>query len=103
MRDIRAGKYGKLWHWRLLSRLGKNVYITFDVDGLDPSVIPATGTPEPGGLMWDETMNFLKLVGKKRNIVGFDVVELAPSDEDVSSNFTAAKLVYKILNYAFQK
>ncbi len=101
-RDIRTMKFGKFWHWRVLSKLNKNVYITFDVDGLDPSIISATGTPEPGGLFWDETMNLVKLIGKKRNIVGFDVVELAPSANHPSSNFTAAKLVYKMLNYAFQ-
>lgn len=102
MRDIRSGKYGRFWHWRVLSKLGKDVYITFDVDGFDPAVISATGTPEPGGLLWDETMNLIKLVGKRRNIVGLDVVELAPAKEVPSSNFTAAKLVYKLLNYAFQ-
>ena len=76
------------------------MYITFDVDGLDPSVIPATGTPEPGGLMWDETMNLLREVGLKRNIVGFDVVEFAPMKNNQAYDFIAAKLVYKILNYS---
>jgi agmatinase len=91
----------KNWMKRALEKLNENVYITFDVDAFDPSLLPATGTPEPGGLFWDETMNFLKLVGTKRNIVGFDVVELAPSKVHPASNFIAAKLVYKILNYAF--
>lgn len=102
MRDIRSQKFGKLWHWRVLKALSQNVYITFDVDGLDPSIIAATGTPEPGGLFWDETMNLLKLIGARRNIVGFDVVELAPTETHGSSSFTTAKLVYKMLNYAFQ-
>lgn len=102
-RDIRLNKHGKNWHKRVLQDLKDNVYITFDVDGFDPSVISATGTPEPGGLFWDETLNFLKDVGKYRNIVGFDVVELAPSKYEVSSSFNTAKLVYKLLNYSFLK
>jgi N1-aminopropylagmatine ureohydrolase len=101
-RDIRSNKFGNDWQKKVLSTLKKNVYITFDVDGFDPSVISATGTPEPGGLLWDETMNMLKLIGKNKNIVGFDVVELAPNKNDVSSSFNAAKLVYKILNYSFR-
>jgi agmatinase len=83
--------------------MSENVYITFDVDGLDPSVIPATGTPEPGGLFWDEALDFIKTIAKQKKIVGFDVVELAPNENHPASNFTAAKLVYKILNYAFWK
>ncbi len=89
------------WMKKALENLNENVYVTFDVDAFDPSLLPATGTPEPGGLFWNETMDFLKLVGKEKNIVGFDVVELAPSKAHPASNFIAAKLVYKILNYAF--
>lgn len=100
-RDIRQAESQKKWQNEVLKNLSKNVYITFDVDGFDPSIIPATGTPEPGGLFWDETLDLIKRVGKKKNIVGFDVVELAPSKFHASSNFVAAKLVYKILNYAF--
>lgn len=103
MRDIRNNKYGKNWQKKVLDSLSQNVYITFDVDGFDPSVISATGTPEPGGLFWDETMNLLKLIGKQKNIVGFDVVELAPTKFDTASNFNTAKLVYKMLNYSFMK
>lgn len=99
-RDLRTGKYSD-WQSEVLNSLKENVYITFDVDGLDPSIIPATGTPEPGGLMWDETMNLLHLIGKNRNIIGMDVVELAPSKKDEMSSFNAAKLTYKMLNYAF--
>jgi agmatinase len=91
----------KSWMKKALNQLNENVYITFDVDAFDPSLLPATGTPEPGGLFWDETMNFLKLVGENKNIVGFDVVELAPTKAHPASDFIAAKLVYKILNYAF--
>jgi len=101
MREIRNNKYGKNWQNKIVESLNENVYITFDVDGFDPSVIAATGTPEPGGLFWDETMSLLKQIGKEKNIVGFDVVELAPSKYHRESNFTAAKLVYKILNYCF--
>jgi len=101
MREIRNNKYGKNWQRKIVNELDKNVYITFDVDGFDPSVIAATGTPEPGGLYWDETMALLKQIGKQRNIVGFDVVELAPSKYHTSSNFNVAKLVYKMLNYSF--
>lgn len=102
MRSIRSKKYGINWQNRVVKNLNENVYITFDIDGFDPSLIPATGTPEPGGLFWDETMELLKLVGNKRNIIGVDLVELAPSKNLISSNFTAAKLVYKILNYVYQ-
>ena len=102
MRDIRGAESQKKWQNEVLRSLSKNVYITFDVDGLDPSIIPATGTPEPGGLFWDETLDLIKLVGKKKNIVGFDIVELAPSKFHTASNFIAAKLVYKMLNYAYQ-
>jgi N1-aminopropylagmatine ureohydrolase len=101
-RDIKSGKHGEKWQDKVVDKLKENVYITFDVDGLDPSVIAATGTPEPGGLFWDETMNLLKLVGKEKNIIGFDVVELAPSKYHEASNFNSAKLVYKILNYTFK-
>ncbi len=100
MRDIRSEKSNVKWQKNVVESLTENVYITFDIDGLDPSIVPATGTPEPGGLFWDETLDLIKMVGKKKNIVGFDLVELAPSKYYESSNFIAAKLVYKILNYA---
>jgi agmatinase len=101
-RDLRTGKHGRNWQNKVVGNLKENVYITFDVDGLDPSVISATGTPEPGGLFWDETMTLIKQIGNEKNIVGFDVVELAPNKYDEASNFNCAKLVYKILNYAFE-
>ena len=84
---------------RLISN--KNVYITFDVDGLDSGIMPATGTPEPGGLFWDETLNILKIAAKNSNIVGADLNELSPIKGFNSYNFLAAKLVYKILSYKF--
>lgn len=101
MRFIRSGKYGD-WMREALNKLNENVYITFDVDGFDPSFMANTGTPEPGGLFWDETIEFLKMVGKERNVVGFDVVELAPVKANPSPDFIAAKLTYKLLNCAFQ-
>jgi agmatinase len=101
-RDIKSGKHSDNWQDQAVNKLKENVYISFDVDGLDPSIIAATGTPEPGGLLWDETMELLKRVGQNKNIVGFDVVELAPSKFHEVSNFICAKLVYKILNYTFK-
>ena len=79
----------------------KNVYLTFDVDGLDSSIMPATGTPEPGGLFWDETLKILKIAFKNSNVVGSDVNELSPIKGFNSYNFLVAKLVYKILAYKF--
>ena len=79
----------------------KNVYITFDVDGFDSSVMPATGTPEPGGIFWDEALEIIKVACKNSDIVGADVNELAPIKGFNSYNFLVAKLVYKILSYKF--
>ncbi|MBR9976753.1 MAG: agmatinase [Bacteroidetes bacterium] len=98
---IRQGLYGQSWMERVLDALGEQVYITFDIDGLDPSIMPSTGTPEPGGLLWDETIRLLKLIGKHRHIAGFDLVELAPVAGTPGPDFLAAKLVSKILNAAF--
>lgn len=86
---------------RIVKTLKKNVYITFDVDYFDPSIMPATGTPEPNGFYWDETMRLLKKVCEERNLVGFDVVELAPQKSYTFPDFMTAKLIYKILNYRF--
>lgn len=80
---------------------GKNVYVTFDIDGLDASLMPATGTPEPGGLFWDDVMPIIREVAKVSNFVGADVNELAPKPNLHSCDFLAAKLAYKILNYTF--
>ena len=79
----------------------KNVYLTFDVDGFDLSLMPATGTPEPGGLFWDETLQIIKIAFKNSNIVGADVNELAPINGFNSYNFLIAKLIYKILSYKY--
>lgn len=102
---IRDGRYAALlkpWEDRVIEKLKQNVYITFDVDCLDPSIMPATGTPEPNGLLWDEVMTLLRKLGQRKTIVGFDVVEFAPIKGLHHADLTAAKLVYKMLNYAFQ-
>ena len=80
----------------------KNVYLTFDVDGLDASIMPATGTPEPGGLLWDETLKIIKIAAKNSNIVGSDINELSPIKGFNSYNFLVAKLAYKIISYTFK-
>ena len=82
--------------------INKKVYITFDVDGLDSSLMPATGTPEPGGLFWEETMNIIKIASQYSNIVGGDINELSPIKGFDSYNFLAAKLAYKIISYSFE-
>lgn len=87
------------WHDEAIETLEDFVYITLDVDGLDPSIMPATGTPVPGGLGWYRTIDFLRKVYKVRKVVGFDVVELKPNAGDESPNFLAANLVYKNIGY----
>ncbi len=89
------------WGDKVIELMSENVFITFDLDALDPSILPATGTPEPGGLFWYETLAFLKQVFEEKNVVGFDIVELCPKDTDKSSDFLAAKLYYKMLSYKF--
>lgn len=89
------------WQEQVLARLTGPVYITIDLDAFDPSIMPATGTPEPGGLYWNETLDLLKKVVKKCDFVGFDIVELAPIDGLSSPDFLAAKLYYKLLSYKF--
>jgi agmatinase len=78
-----------------------NVYITFDLDAFDPSIMPATGTPEPGGMLWNPTIRYLKKVFQQKNVLGFDIVELAPIDGLTAPQFLAAKLYYKMLSYKF--
>ena len=92
------------WNLNKFKKLIKNktVYLTFDVDGLDSSIMPATGTPEPGGLFWDETLNIIKIAAKNSNIVGGDINELSPIKGFNSYNFLAAKLAYKIISYSFE-
>ncbi len=84
---------------KIIEQLSENVYITIDLDGFDPSKVPAVGTPQPGGLHWKEVTELLRKVAGKKNIVGFDVVELAPIEGQVASDFLAAKLVYRMIGY----
>lgn len=92
---------GDTWIDDVLARLKGDVYITFDVDGFDPSLIPSTGTPEPGGLTWYTTMKLLRRVFRERNVVACDVVELAPIPGLAAPDFLVAKLVYKMIGYKF--
>jgi agmatinase len=94
-------RHDENWIERVVDSLSETVYITIDVDGLDPAIMPATGTPEPGGLSWYELLALLRRVIESRNVVGCDVVELAPLAGMVAPNFLCAKLVYKILSYKF--
>ena len=101
--NIFWAKDKKKWNFEKFKRLIKNktVYLTFDVDGLDSSIMPATGTPEPGGLLWDETLDIIKIATKNSKIVGADINELSPIKGFNSYNFLVAKLAYKILSYKF--
>ena len=91
------------WIDRVVESLTDTVYITIDVDGLDPAIMPATGTPEPGGLSWYETLALLRAVSERRTVVGGDIVELSPLAGHVAPNFLCAKLIYKILSYRFAR
>ena len=91
------------WKEKVLDKLGSDVYLTFDLDVFDPSIMPAVGTPEPGGLLWYETLDFLKELVYQKNLVGFDVVELCPIPGLVAPDFLAAKLIYKIIGYMVSK
>ena len=101
--NIFWAKDKKKWNLSKFKKLIKNktVYLTFDVDGLDSSIMPATGTPEPGGLLWDETLDIIRIAAKNSKIVGADINELSPIKGFNSYNFLVAKLAYKILSYKF--
>lgn len=90
------------WIDAAIESLSENVYLTIDVDGLDPSLIPATGTPEPGGLSWYETLALLRRLAERRRVVGMDVSELSPIPHLHAPDFTVAKLIYKTLGYIFR-
>ncbi len=90
------------WHTEVVERLSDEVYITIDLDVFDPGIMPAVGTPEPGGLDWYAVLQLLKLVASEKRIVGFDVVELSPQPGNIAPDFMAAKLVYKLLGYIFK-
>ena len=87
------------WMTELVDHLSDDVYITIDADGFDPSIMPAVGTAEPNGLFWEETMQLFQLCAKKKNIIGFDIVECAPMEGSILSEFTLAKVLYRLLGY----
>lgn len=89
------------WMDNAIDQMTDNVFITFDLDVLDPSIMPSTGTPEPSGLLWSETVEFLKKVFEEKNVVGFDMVELCPNPTNKAPDFLAAKLYYKLLSYKY--
>ena len=93
--------YDKSLYSKALDKLTDNVFITIDLDVFDPSIMPSTGTPEPGGPHYTELLHFLRDVISKRNVVGFDVVELCPSKTNKSPDFIAAKIIYQLLSYKF--
>lgn len=92
---------GDAWMEEVIDRIVDPVYITFDLDVFDSSFMPSTGTPEPGGLHWNQVMKLLKKVADTKTIVGFDVVELCPNPKNVAPDYAAAKLIYKLLSYVF--
>lgn len=94
-------RYGGSWDLESIDQMTDNVYIKFDLDTFDPSIMPATGTPEPGGLHWYLVTNYLRKIFERKNVVGFDIVELAPIKEHHASQFLVAKLYYKMLSYKF--
>jgi agmatinase len=88
------------WLDRVIERLTDHVYVTFDLDGLDPSIMPSVGTPEPGGLSWDQALEALRRVGEEKQVVGFDVMELMPIPGLAAPDFLAAKLTFKMIGYS---
>jgi agmatinase len=92
-------QHDDLWIDECISKLNDKVYITIDTDGFDPSLAPAVGTAEPGGLLWHQGLKLLKKVAEKKQIIGFDIVECAPRDNEILTQFNMAKLLYKILGY----
>jgi agmatinase len=93
----------KNWIDQVVNNLSSKVYLTLDLDVFDPSIMPSTGTPEPGGLYWYEILDLLKKVIEKKELVGFDIVELCPNKYNKAPDFLASKLIYKILSYKFKK
>jgi len=98
-----AHEYNSEKNELIINQLTENVYITIDLDVFDPSVVPSTGTPEPGGFFWNDVNNLLKSISKNSNIVGFDIVELCPNEIFKASDFLAAKLLYRLLSEIFAK
>jgi agmatinase len=92
-----------LWLEKLISKLTEKVYITIDLDVFDPSIMPSTGTPEPGGLLWYDVLALSKTICDNRDVVGFDIMELSPNDNNKAPDFLTAKLIYKLLSYKFRE
>jgi agmatinase len=101
--EIKLGMYGDDWQELVNKTLSDNVYITIDLSGFDPAVFSSVENSEPGGLLWDEVIYLLKIIGQDKNIVGFDVMGFVPGTSHQSAAYFAAKLIYKILNYALSK
>lgn len=99
--DIAATE-DEIWMNKVLDLCTENVFITIDLDGFDPSILPSTGTPEPGGLAFYQVLNLIKRICQKKNLVGFDIMELCPNQLESSSDFLMAKLYYKMLSYKFE-
>lgn len=93
--------HSKDWIKKVVKKLSGNVYISIDLDVFDSSIMPSTGTPEPGGLGWYDVLDLLESVSKHRNVIGFDVVELCPTKHNMAPDFLAAKLIYKLLSFKF--
>jgi agmatinase len=93
----------RTWVSKVLRHLSRDVFISVDLDALDPSVMPATGTPEPGGLTWHDVLDVIREVCRKRRVVGFDIVELAPIPGMVAPDFLAARLAYRMMGYVSNK
>jgi agmatinase len=94
--------HGDNWQKTVVDTLGKQIYITFDIDYFDPAIIPSTGTPEPDGFIYSETLDIFREINKAgKEIIGFDVVELAPMKGLHHPNLTTARLIYKLLNFSF--
>jgi agmatinase len=94
--------WDKNWMEKVIATLSDKVYITIDIDVFDPSAVPSTGTPEPGGLLWYDVLVLLKAVFDDKEVVGFDVVELCPDERNKAPDFLAATLIYKLLSYKFK-
>jgi agmatinase len=90
------------WIDEVIEKLNYHVYVTIDLDGFDPSIMPATGTPEPGGLAYYDVLNLMRKLIVEKNLVGFDVVELCPLPNSKASDFLASKLIYQMLSYQFK-
>ena len=102
-RNSREDDKNNKWMKEAVSKLSANVYLTIDLDVFDPSVMPSTGTPEPGGLFWYDVLELVRMVIEQKKLVGLDIVELCPNEKDKAPDFLAAKLIYKILSYKFAR